>query len=396
MKTDAQPQQGQDTEASVESKPPLLWVQTILFVATFAIAVIGVPWYQLSVGFHWSAIVGFVLFCGFSGISITAGYHRLWAHNAYKARAPLRLFFALFGAATVQNSIYTWVAGHRRHHRHVDDDHLDPYSAGRGLWFSHMGWMLREYPSGHEDYNNVADLKRDKVVMWQHNHYLPITLATNFAPPLLVGWLTGDYLANLLLMGVARLVFTHHTTFFINSLAHFWGKRPYTEGNSARDNGVLALFTYGEGYHNYHHKFQRDYRNGVKWWQFDPTKWLISASSWVGLASDLQRVEAFRIREAEVETQLRRAEKTLEVLPNADKWRSVLEEETQHFVQCLEECLELRNQLVARQRAVLDATTAGFRKRVKDPVQAQLLLLEQALKEQVNRLSQLNLQMAPG
>ena len=144
-----------------QEKPPLLWVQTIVFATTFLVAAIGVPWYAIAVGFEWSAIVGFVLFWLATGISITAGYHRLWAHNAYKAHWSLRLFFALFGAATVQNSILSWCTGHRRHHRHVDDNDRDPYSARRGFWFSHMGWMLRNWPSGREDFSNVKDLMRD-------------------------------------------------------------------------------------------------------------------------------------------------------------------------------------------------------------------------------------------
>ena len=328
-----------------DHKPPICWPPTLVFILTALVAAIGVPWYALTRGFEWTAVAGFFVFAGLTGISITAGYHRLWAHNAYRARLPLRLIFALFGAATVQNSILTWVAGHRRHHRHVDDVDQDPYSARRGLWFSHIGWMMREWPSGVEEYKNVEDLKRDPLVMWQHNHYVPITLVMNFAPPLLVGWLTGDYLANLLLMGVARLVFTHHTTFFINSLAHFWGRRPYTEENTARDNDLLAFFTYGEGYHNYHHKFQRDYRNGVKWWQFDPTKWLIWTASWFGLTHNLHRVDSYRIREAEITMRLQRASEHVEALDNEtlrERWERLIEEEWDRLTAVLDEVRTLR------------------------------------------------------
>ncbi|MEM1433531.1 MAG: fatty acid desaturase [Pseudomonadota bacterium] len=371
------PESAAVTGATPAGKPQLLWVQTLLFAITGGIAVIGVPLWAFTIGFDWVAVVGFILFAGLSGISITAGYHRLWAHNAYRARLPLRLLFALFGAATVQNSILTWVAGHRRHHRHVDDNEQDPYSAGRGLWFSHIGWMIRDYPSGYEDYRNVDDLKRDRVVMWQHNNYLAITLFMNFAPPLLVGWLTGDWLANLLLMGVARLVFTHHTTFFINSLAHFWGRRPYTEENSARDNDFLAFFTYGEGYHNYHHKFQRDYRNGVKWWQFDPTKWLIWTASKLGLTSQLYRVDRIRIREAEVQMQLQRAEERLEQVPDEtmrDRWQRLLDEERERLTRVLEEF-----------RALSQAA--------QDEGREQIRTLERALKAQLRRVGQLHLDL---
>jgi len=128
--------------ADLEKDLPLLPVQAIVFAATFLVALIGVPWYQVTVGFETNAWVAFWLYAGLTGMSITAGYHRLWSHNAYKAHPVLRFALAVFGAATVQNSIKAWVSGHRTHHRHVDDNNKDPYSAGRGLWFSHIGWII--------------------------------------------------------------------------------------------------------------------------------------------------------------------------------------------------------------------------------------------------------------
>ena len=204
-----------------QTKPPLLWLQTSLFSVTLLLAVTAIPWYGITIGFHWSAWLGFLVLAGLSGLSITAGYHRLWSHNAYKAHVLLRIPLALFGAATLQNSILIWGSLHRRHHRFVDDNDKDPYSAGHGLWFSHMGWMLRDYPSAQDDFSNAPDLQRDRVVMWQHKYYAPLAIAMNILPVLLLGWLTGDYLANFLLAGVLRLVVAHHTTFLINSLAHF-------------------------------------------------------------------------------------------------------------------------------------------------------------------------------
>ena len=117
------------------------------------------------------------------GIAITAGYHRLWAHRAYEAHWSLRLVFMLFGAMSIQNSILIWASGHRTHHRYVDDVDLDPYSAKRGFWFSHIGWMLRNYPSGVPNFSNANDLLNDKMVMFQHNHYVPLVLVMNIAVP---------------------------------------------------------------------------------------------------------------------------------------------------------------------------------------------------------------------
>ena len=104
--------------------------------------------------------------------------------------------------------------------------------------------------------------------------------------PLLLGTRHGDIIGTLLLVGLCLApVINHHVTFFINSLAPLLGFAPLTESNSARDNGFLAFLTYGEGYHNFHHIFQTDYRNGIRWWQWDPTKWMISLCSRLGLAT---------------------------------------------------------------------------------------------------------------
>ena len=126
------------------------------------------------------------------------------------------------------------------------------------------------------------------------------------------GLLIGDLWGTLLFAGLVRLVLTHHFTFFINSLCHIFGSRPYTDENTARDNAILAIFTWGEGYHNYHHYFQYDYRNGVKWWQYDPTKWFISLLAKVGLATNLKRVDDLTIKHAELTMQFKRAQARIE------------------------------------------------------------------------------------
>ena len=264
------------TIAVNEEHAPVNWVTAILFTLLPLAALIFVPWYGITHGFSTASVVLFFVFLWAGGVSITAGYHRLWSHRAYSAHWSVRLFLMLFGAMSLQNSILIWASQHRTHHRFVDDVERDPYSAKRGFWFSHMGWILRNYKSGENDFSNARDLERDPMVMFQHRYYLPLMLATNVALPLALGWLVGDMWGVFLLAGLLRLVVNHHFTWFINSLAHMWGAQPYTDENTARDNGWLALITYGEGYHNFHHIFQNDYRNGVKWYQFDPTKWIIA------------------------------------------------------------------------------------------------------------------------
>ncbi|MBT6056740.1 MAG: acyl-CoA desaturase [Gammaproteobacteria bacterium] len=317
-------------------KAPINWVNMLLFSITPALAVTMVPLYGYFYGFEMYDWIVFIALMAFCGISITAGYHRLWSHKAYRAHPLLRIIFALGGACALQNDVLNWASQHRRHHQHVDDNQRDPYSAGRGFWFSHIGWILRNYESGAMDFSNAKDLQRDPVVMWQHRNYLTLVLTSNIALPAFLGYLGGDIIAGLLLGGLLRLVLSQHVTYLINSAAHVWGRQPYSDASSARDNGFLALVTYGEGYHNYHHTFQWDYRNGIKWWQFDPTKWIIKSLSFLGLTTELKRCSFAQIEKARLAMQYRCAAEKCELLDIPESWQLKLEneyEQLQHTLQ---------------------------------------------------------------
>jgi len=313
------------------TKPPLNPVNMTIFVGLPLAALVLVPLWGIYRGYDSFQWLWALAFLYLNGMSITGGYHRLWAHRSYEAHPALKWFFALWGAGALQNSILIWASDHRRHHRHVDDDTLDPYSASRGLWFSHMGWMLRKYNTNKPDFSNARDLQRDPVVMWQDKHYVALTTFMNLGLPLLLGIWHGEIIGTVLLVGLLRLVVNHHVTFFINSLAHYWGSRPYTESNSARDNGFLAFLTYGEGYHNYHHIFQSDYRNGIRWWQWDPTKWMIALCGKMGLASKLNRVSNFKIQRALLDTAFERARHKMAETHGSESLKAMLEREYQLF-----------------------------------------------------------------
>lgn len=373
------------------SKPPLIPVNAVIFAGFPILALILVPLWGFYQGFSGAQWLWALVFLYLNGLSITAGYHRLWAHNAYDAHPALKWFFALWGAGALQNSILIWASDHRRHHRHVDDNERDPYSAGRGLWFSHMGWILRNYPSGDNDFSNARDLQRDPVVMFQHRYYVLLTTVMNLGLPVLLGWWLGDIIGTVLLVGLLRLVVNHHFTFFINSLAHFWGSRPYTEENSARDNPVLAFLTYGEGYHNYHHLFQNDYRNGIRWYHWDPTKWLISGCARVGLASRLQRVPDFRIQRAILDTQFARARRALEAQEANEGLRSVLEREYQLFTESVNQWKALQAERYDRKKSELGDALEARRQQLLDrwehaALRTRLQELEYSLKMQRKRL----------
>jgi stearoyl-CoA desaturase (delta-9 desaturase) len=235
-----------------------------------------------------------------------------------------------------------------------------------------MGWILRDYPSGRNDFTNARDLERDPIVMFQHRWYLPLALGMNIGLPLALGWAVGDVWGVFLLGGLLRLVINHHFTWFINSLAHMWGTQPYTDENTARDNPVLAFVTYGEGYHNFHHIFQNDYRNGVKWWHFDPTKWLIAALSAMGLAENLKKVPDLWIQRAQIAMQFKRMEAALEKRrargsdENVERLKARIADEYATFRKALEEWARVRDQWVTdrKQRLLQKWEETSFRSRL--------------------------------
>ncbi|AMJ75661.1 MULTISPECIES: acyl-CoA desaturase [Alteromonas] len=374
------------------NKPPLILTNVLVFLITGAIAFIGVPVWVINHGIDWAEIGTAIFLFYFTGMSITAGYHRLWSHKTYDANIVVRVILAIGGAMALQNSILHWSSDHRIHHRHVDDNEKDPYSAKRGLWFAHIGWMLREYQEKrYDDYRNCKDLQKDKVVMWQHNYYLPIVLAANFGVTGFLGWLNGDILGMILVAGVLRLVLVHHVTFFINSLAHFWGNQPYTDSNTARDNGVLAFFTFGEGYHNYHHIFEYDYRNGIRWYQFDPTKWLIRGLSYMGLTYNLRRVPEERIEKARAAMQLQRASEQVSVLPNAEELMQTIEQEYELLMQRMSDYYAAKKRLMKVKQKSLKRTIEGLELTYKYKELKHALAVQ---KEKWLQLQSLSLQVA--
>src|ERR1700676_2899052 len=369
---------------------PRNWITTAMFTVTFATAVTVVPWYGFSHGFNAAAWIWFVLLLGANGMAITCGYHRLFAHATYEAHPILKVAYLLFGAMALQNSALIWSAGHRVHHRHIDDLELDPYCARRGFWFSHIGWMLRHYPSGEADFRTVRDLERDPLLRYQHRYYLPLTLAMNIGLPVLLGWAGGGVLGTFLLAGVLRLVVSHHVAFFINSLAHMWGTQPYSEDNTARDNPVIAVLTYGEGYHNFHHMFAHDYRNGLRWWQWDPSKWFISSMRVFGLTRNLKRVPWLKIQRALLDNQFQLAERRLAMLPgraHIDHLRARIAEEYDAFSKAVAEWARLREQWLE------DAKRAMVERWEQSNLQSRLRELAYGLRLQYRRMRVLQAQL---
>ena len=272
------------------------WITSSFLIGTFVLSLTAVPVYLWFFGIDWFQIALFFAMFAACGFSITLGYHRLYSHLSFQAHWSVRLFVLIFGAAAFENSALLWACEHRTHHKHVDHDE-DPYDISKGLFHAHIGWLLFKL-SPPPPFDNVSDMKRDPLVMWQHRNVQYIGAFVAFIFPAILGFFWGGWSAALgafLIAGVARVVFLQHCTFCINSLCHYIGSRPYSSKCSARDSWIMAVFTFGEGYHNFHHEFQHDYRNGVKPWQFDPTKWIIWTLSKAGLATKLRTVPSEKI-----------------------------------------------------------------------------------------------------
>jgi stearoyl-CoA desaturase (delta-9 desaturase) len=237
------------------------------------------------------------------GLSITAGYHRLFSHRTHKGAWPLRLFYALFGAGAFQNSAIKWCSDHRRHHLVTDTDD-DPYTVLKGFFWAHIGWVMVSQDEAIVE--KVEDLEADPILAFQDRHIFLLGFLVGMVLPGAAGWyfiggMTG-FLGGFIWGGLFRVVIVHHATFLINSAAHTWGTQPYSTANTSRDSPLLSLFTYGEGYHNFHHTFQADYRNGHKWHHWDPTKWWIRGFSFIKMTSDLHKIPDKTIESRKMKT----------------------------------------------------------------------------------------------
>ncbi|KKY29471.1 putative acyldesaturase [Diaporthe ampelina] len=176
-----------------------------------------------------------------TGLGITAGYHRLWAHTSYKATLPLQIYLAAVGVGAAEGSIRWWSKGHRAHHRYTDTV-KDPYSVRKGFIYAHIGWLVMKQNPKRIGRSDITDLNEDPIVVWQHVNYLKCVIFMALIFPTLVcglGW--GDWFGGFVYAGVLRATFVQQATFCINSLAHWLGDQPFDDRNSPRDNWITAL-----------------------------------------------------------------------------------------------------------------------------------------------------------
>jgi stearoyl-CoA desaturase (delta-9 desaturase) len=293
------------------------WTNILFLTLTPIIGVVGTALYTWKVGFSpWMAVL-FVVMYLLVGMSICAGYHRFFTHRSYDPHPVLQVLYAFFGAMAAQNSVLWWASSHRTHHKYVDMD-WDPYNIKRGFWWAHIFWIFYKNPNA-GNFDNSKDLLANPIVMWQNRWHKVILIMGGFGIPTLIGAAFGDPLAGLLWGGFLRLAVVHHTTFFVNSLAHHIGSRTYNPDESAADNWLVALVTLGEGYHSFHHRFPADFRNGLRWYHWDPAKWWIGTLHFLGLAKDLRTTSAPLIEQARLHAAKAKVEMHSQLLSEATR-----------------------------------------------------------------------------
>jgi stearoyl-CoA desaturase (delta-9 desaturase) len=290
------------------------WVNIAFLSLTPVIGIVGTALYTWRNGFHlWMPLLTIGLYLCV-GMSICAGYHRFFSHKSYECSPFVQFLYAFFGAMAAENSILWWSSAHRVHHKHVDRD-WDPYNIKRGFWWAHIVWIFYKNDEMDTTFENARDLQANAIVMWQHRWHKVILIVAGFGIPTLIGAMFGDPIAGLLWGGFLRIVVIHHTTFFVNSLAHYLGKPLFNAEVSARDNWMVALLTLGEGYHSFHHRFPADFRNGIRWYQWDPAKWFIGVLRSAGLAKGLIATPEPQIEQARMSAALRVVEEQIAAAP---------------------------------------------------------------------------------
>jgi len=277
------------------------------FLRLHIVILIGIPLLTLY-GMFTTPLQGKTLVLGaifyfLTGFGITGGYHRLWSHRAWNAITPVRFIVLMCGAAAMQGSARWWCRNHRAHHKFTDTS-KDPYNVRKGFFYAHFGWMMFKQDPKDVGRADIEDLNNDSMIVFQHNYYGFIAVFVSIILPTLIagfGW--GDFAGGYFYAALARIVLVHHATFFVNSLAHYLGDQAYSDLHTAFDSVITALLTLGEGYHNYHHEFPQDYRNGIKWFHYDPTKWTITFLYHLGLAYDLKWIQDNEITKAKLQVQ---------------------------------------------------------------------------------------------
>jgi len=295
-----------EEEVTVDNEEPytrdIVWPNVYKFIILHSLFFYGLTFLPSLSVTSWIWLVGSYWL---AGLGITAGAHRLWAHKAYKAKLPLRLFLTFANSVAGENSIYVWSRDHRVHHK-CSETVGDPHNANNGFFFAHMGWlMVRKHPAVMRAGQKIdlSDLEADPVVMFQHRHYMKCFLLAAFVLPTVIPNLFwGESLTTAYFLAVVRYVSVLHFTWLVNSAAHFYGQKPYDTNMGPVENMLVSVLALGEGFHNYHHTFPYDYSTSEWGLKINLTTGFINLMSMFG--------QAYNLKTASPQTVAARAKRT--------------------------------------------------------------------------------------
>ncbi|OAN47473.1 stearoyl-CoA 9-desaturase [Chloroflexus islandicus] len=216
-----------------------------------------------------------------SGLGITIGFHRMLTHKSFETSRPLKALFLIMGCMALEGDPISWASTHIQHHAHSDDEE-DPHSPLEGLWHSHVGWLFT-HKNNIEMYGKW--LLKDPTIVWVSKTWYLWAALGILIPTLIAGW------SGLIWGGLVRIFLTHHITWSVNSICHTFGRRDYNTRDASRNNFIVGLLAFGEGWHNNHHAFPRSAFHGLRWWQIDISAYIIRALEKVGLVWNVYRVK---------------------------------------------------------------------------------------------------------
>lgn len=274
------------------------WIIASILLLLPMFVIVGVIAYCYTYGCTWREVTLGITTYYLANISVGVGAHRLWSHGSYKTTKFVELILLIINSGTLQGPVLAWVSNHKKHHAYADTEN-DPHTPLKykgnklkGFLWSHIGWMCTgEITANNIDKNTMSTLGKSKLLQWQLKYYVQIAVFMNTVAPTLFAYtLFGDVsvqatIAGLFFVGLGRAL-QQQMTFSVNSVLHMFGSRKYANDSSG-DVWWLSFFLLGENWHNFHHAFGRDYRNGHKWYHLDAHKWIIALMAKCGLAWDL-------------------------------------------------------------------------------------------------------------
>ena len=251
----------------------------VMHLAMIAVFFVPLTWTSGIVGF------GLVVLRMFG---ITAGFHRYFAHRAYKTSRVMQFVLAWIGCMSLQKGPLWWAAGHRHHHKHSDEEEDLHSPVKHGLWWSHVGWVVSSKHDG-LDMEKIKDFsKYPELVVLDRFHWVPGLL-------LAIGCYAMDGMSGLVWAFLVSTVVLYHMTFLVNSACHLYGSRRYKTEDASRNNWWVAILTLGEGWHNNHHHYMSSANQGFFWWEIDISYYILRTMSAFGLVWDLRKPPAEKL-----------------------------------------------------------------------------------------------------